>query len=108
MNANRPEKDSSKPKPLLEVRDLKTYFRVEGGTAKAVDGVSFDVYPDEVLGIVGESGSGKSVTSLSVMRLIPDPPGFIAGGEIWFDGQNLIDLSYAEMRRDAFEAMRSA
>ena len=99
MNANRPEKDSSKPKPLLEVRDLKTYFRVEGGTAKAVDGVSFDVYPDEVLGIVGESGSGKSVTSLSVMRLIPDPPGFIAGGEIWFDGQNLIDLSYAEMRR---------
>ncbi len=64
-------------KPLLSVRDLATYFRVEGGIAKAVDGVSFDVMPGEVLGIVGESGSGKSVTSLSILRLIPDPPGMI-------------------------------
>ena len=99
MNANRTQNDLSKQKPLLEVRDLRTYFRVEGGIAKAVDGVSFDVYPDEVIGIVGESGSGKSVTSLSIMRLIPDPPGFIAGGEIWFNEQNLIDLTYDEMRR---------
>ena len=84
--------------PLLSVRGLKTHFRVEGGVAKAVDGVTFDVYGGEVLGIVGESGSGKSVTSLSVLRLIPDPPGFIPEGEIIYDGQNLLDLSYAEMR----------
>ena len=84
--------------PLLRVRDLQTYFRVEGGTAKAVDGVSFDVYPDEILGIVGESGSGKSVTSLSVMRLIPDPPGFIAGGQIEFLGRDLLKLDYDQMR----------
>ena len=85
-------------KPILSVRDLQTFFRVEGGIAKAVDGVSFDVYPNEVLGIVGESGSGKSVSALSIMRLIPDPPGFVAGGEIWFEGRDLLATSYAEMR----------
>ncbi len=83
--------------PLLSVRDLKTYFKVEGGVAKAVDGVSFDVYSGEVLGIVGESGSGKSVTALSILRLIPDPPGFNAGGEIIYGGKNLLDLTYPEM-----------
>jgi peptide/nickel transport system ATP-binding protein len=86
-------------KKLLEVKDLCTYFDVEGKTAKAVDGVSFHVYENEVFGIVGESGSGKSVTSLSVMRLIPNPPGRIESGEIWFRGQNLLDISYEEMRK---------
>src|SRR5262245_59549832 len=73
--------------PLLVVKDLQTYFRVGNKLAKAVDGVSFEVYPDEVLGIVGESGSGKSVTSLSIMRLIPNPPGVIAGGSITLRGK---------------------
>ena len=85
--------------PLLSVRDLKTYFHVEGGTAKAVDGVSFDVRPGEVLGIVGESGSGKSVASLSIMRLVPDPPGKIASGQILFQDQDLLKLSYDAMRK---------
>jgi ABC-type dipeptide/oligopeptide/nickel transport system ATPase component len=71
-------------KPLLEVRNLKTYFYTEDGVVSAVDGVSFDVYPGEVLGIVGESGCGKSVTSLSIMRLIA-PPGKITEGEILLD-----------------------
>jgi oligopeptide/dipeptide ABC transporter ATP-binding protein len=81
------------------VRDLRTYFNVEGGVAKAVDGVSFDVLPGEVLGIVGESGSGKSVASLSIMRLIPNPPGEIAGGEILFGGKDLLKISDAEIRQ---------
>ena len=67
---------------LVEIKNLKTYFYTEAGTAKAVDNVSFDIYKGEVLGIVGESGSGKSVTSLSINRLIPNPPGKIVGGEI--------------------------
>jgi oligopeptide/dipeptide ABC transporter ATP-binding protein len=84
---------------LLEVRDLRTYFKTEGAIAKAVDGVSFDVDKDEVVGIVGESGSGKSVTALSIMRLIPNPPGDIVGGTIHFDGRNLLELPLEEMRR---------
>jgi len=87
------------PNKLLEVRGLKTWFDVEGESAKAVDGVSFDIYENEVFGIVGESGSGKSVTALSIMRLIPDPPGKIVSGEILFRGRNLLDLSYDEMRK---------
>ena len=59
--------------PLLQIRNLKTYFHTEAGTAKAVDGVDFDIFPGEVVGLVGESGSGKSVTALSILRLIPDP-----------------------------------
>lgn len=82
---------------LLEVKDLKTYFTIEGHLAKAVDGVSFDIYKGEVLGLVGESGSGKSVTSLSIMRLIPNPPGEIVGGEILFKGKDLTKVSYEEM-----------
>ncbi|MCL6522327.1 MAG: ABC transporter ATP-binding protein [Firmicutes bacterium] len=85
--------------PLLEVRDLKTYFRTEDGVARAVDGVSFALGRGETLGIVGESGSGKSVTSLSIMRLIPDPPGRIAGGQILFEGRDLLGLSEQEMRK---------
>ena len=83
---------------LIEIKDLHTHFYTEAGTAKAVDGVSFDIYKGEVLGIVGESGSGKSVTSLSINRLIPDPPGKIVSGEIIYNGINLLDLSYEEMR----------
>ena len=84
--------------PTLSVRDLKVTFQVEGGIATAVGGVSFDVFPGEVLGIVGESGSGKSVTALSLLRLIPDPPGKIAAGEIVMNGVNLLDLPYDQMR----------
>ena len=83
---------------LIEIKNLHTHFYTEAGTAKAVDGVSFDIYKGEVLGIVGESGSGKSVTSLSINRLIPNPPGKIVSGEIIYNGVNLLDLSYEEMR----------
>ncbi|MGE4158850.1 MAG: ABC transporter ATP-binding protein, partial [Planctomycetota bacterium] len=86
-------------RPLLEIKNLVTEFRVEGGTARAVAGVSFTVNEGEKLGIVGESGSGKSVTALSILRLIPDPPGKIAGGEILFKGQDLLKLTYQEMRK---------
>lgn len=82
---------------LVEVKNLQTYFNIEGTWAKAVDGVSFDIYKGEVLGIVGESGSGKSVTALSLMKLIPDPPGRIVGGEILFKGKDIVKLSYEEM-----------
>jgi oligopeptide/dipeptide ABC transporter ATP-binding protein len=85
-------------KKLFEIKDLKTYFYTEAGTAKAVDGVSFDIYQGEVLGIVGESGSGKSVTSLSINRLIPNPPGEIVNGEVLYKDTNLLDLSYEDMR----------
>lgn len=84
--------------PLLEVQNLETQFKTQDGVVKAVNNVSFHVDRGETLGIVGESGSGKSVTSLSVMRLIPTPPGKIAGGKILFDGENLLDLSEEEMR----------
>jgi oligopeptide/dipeptide ABC transporter ATP-binding protein len=86
--------------PLLQIRDLKTYFATEAGKAKAVDGVSFDIYPGEVLGLVGESGSGKSVTALSILRLIPDPPGKIVGGSILYKGSDLLKLTWDQMRRD--------
>jgi ABC-type dipeptide/oligopeptide/nickel transport system ATPase component len=76
------------PDPILQVENLRTYFRTDAGVARAVDGVSFHVNPGETLGIVGESGSGKSVTSLSVMRLIPQPPGEIQpGSRILFRGE---------------------
>ncbi|MDG2305372.1 MAG: ABC transporter ATP-binding protein [Candidatus Binatia bacterium] len=90
--------NSEDTKPLLQVQGLRTYFEVEGKRAWAVDGVSFDIYPSEVLGIVGESGCGKSVTALSIMRLIPDPPGRIAEGQIRFEGKDLLSLTYPEMR----------
>ncbi|MCS6988804.1 MAG: ABC transporter ATP-binding protein [Chloroherpetonaceae bacterium] len=84
---------------LLEIKDLKTYFKTDDGVAKAVDGVSYSIDKNETLGLVGESGCGKSVTALSIMRLIPQPPGFFAGGEILFDGKDLLKLSEAEMRK---------
>jgi len=83
-------------KPLLEVKGLKTYFYTEDGIVRAVDGVNFEVYPGEVLGLVGESGCGKSVTSLSIMRLI-SKPGRVDAGEILLDGENLLDLPEDEM-----------
>ncbi|HXF85086.1 MAG TPA: ABC transporter ATP-binding protein [Anaerolineales bacterium] len=83
-------------KPLLEIKNLKTYFFTEDGVVKAVDGVDLQVYPGEVLGLVGESGCGKSVTSLSIMRLIT-PPGKIVEGEILFDGKDLVKASESEM-----------
>jgi len=85
-------------KNLLEVRDLKTIFHTEDGVAKAVDGVSFDIKEGEVLGLVGESGSGKSVTALSCLRLIPNPPGDIAEGRILMDGTDILQLPYDELR----------
>ncbi len=85
-------------KPLLEVKGLKTYFYTEDGVVRAVDGVDFEVYPGEVLGIVGESGCGKSVTSLSIMRLV-SKPGKVDAGEILLDGENLLNLSEEEMTK---------
>jgi len=85
-------------KPLLSVRNLVTRFRTGRGTITAVDHVSFDVAAGETLAIVGESGSGKSVTALSILRLIPDPPGQIESGEILFDGKDLLKLSDQEIR----------
>ncbi|MCP5155282.1 MAG: ABC transporter ATP-binding protein [Ectothiorhodospiraceae bacterium] len=84
---------------LLEVNGLSTHFRSSEGVFRAVDDVSFDVRRGETLGIVGESGCGKSVTSLSIMGLVPSPPGVIAGGSIRFGGRDLLRLSSREMRR---------
>jgi oligopeptide transport system ATP-binding protein len=83
---------------ILSVTDLKTYFATEDGVVKAVDGITFELTKGETLGIVGESGSGKSVTNLSVMRLIPEPPGRIAGGRIVFDGIDVLGLSIEKVR----------
>ena len=83
--------------PILQVRDLKTQFATEGGVVKAVDGVSFELYPGESLGIVGESGSGKSMTALSLLRLVPDP-GRIVGGQVLFRDQDLLQLTGEEIR----------
>ncbi len=84
---------------LLDVRDLRTYFDTEDGEVKAVDGVSFQLKRGETLGIVGESGSGKSVTNLSIIRLIPSPPGRIVSGSVTFDGIEILGLKEAEVRK---------
>ncbi len=88
--------ETKSKQPLLEVKDLKTYFFTEDGVVKSVDGVNFYVNPGEVMGLVGESGCGKSVTSLSIMRLI-SPPGKIVSGQILFDGKDLVTASEDEM-----------
>jgi oligopeptide transport system ATP-binding protein len=85
--------------PLLEVRDLRTEFVTQEGIVHAVNGISYSLREGEALGIVGESGCGKSVGALSVMRLIPTPPGRIAGGEILFNGRDLLSLRDEDMRR---------
>jgi ABC-type dipeptide/oligopeptide/nickel transport system ATPase component len=85
--------------PLLDVENLRTYFHTDAGTAKSVDGVSFQIAAGEVLGIVGESGSGKSVTSLSIMRLIPQPPGeIVEGSHIRWRGEDLVSATEQRMR----------
>ena len=86
------------PETLIQVRNLKTYFLTDRGVAKAVDDVSFDIREGETLAIVGESGCGKSVTALSIMGLIPNPPGEVVGGTIHFNGKDLLKLSEREMR----------
>ena len=84
---------------LLELKELKTYFFTDDGILPSVDGVSYSLRPGETLGVVGESGSGKSVTALSILRLIPQPPGKIVGGEILFDGRDITKFSEAELRK---------
>jgi oligopeptide/dipeptide ABC transporter ATP-binding protein len=84
--------------PLLSIRNLVVEFTTMTGAVRAVDGVSLDVYPTETLGLVGESGCGKTVTGLSILRLIPEPPGRIAAGSIEFEGRDLLTLPEAEMR----------
>lgn len=84
---------------LLEVRNLKTHFFTEEGTVKAVDDISYDLNEGEFVAIVGESGCGKSVNALSIMRLVPNPPGRVVGGEIMFDGKDILKIDEREMRR---------
>ena len=84
---------------LLEVKNLTTHFTTDNGIVEAVDGVSYSVNAGEIVGIVGESGCGKSVSALSIMRLIPDPPGKIVSGEVIFNGQDLLKLPHAQMRK---------
>ena len=93
------ETPATASEPVLRIRGLKTHFFTESGVAPAVDGLDLDILPGEVLGLVGESGSGKSVTALSILRLVPDPPGKIVAGEIWFNGRDLLKLSWPEIRK---------
>jgi oligopeptide/dipeptide ABC transporter ATP-binding protein len=84
-------------RPILEIEKLQTHFFTAGGVVKAVDGVSYSVHSGETLGVVGESGCGKSVTALSILRLVADPPGRTIGGAVRFEGTNLLDLTETEM-----------
>lgn len=90
--------DFSNANVLLEVKDLKTYFKTDNGILKAVDGVTFTVHEGETVGLVGESGCGKSVTNLSIMRLVPSPPGKVVGGEVIYRGSDIMKLSEKELR----------
>jgi oligopeptide transport system ATP-binding protein len=85
--------------PLLQIKDMRTRFYTDDGVVHAVNGVSYDMQSGETLGVVGESGCGKSVHALTIMRLIPTPPGKIESGEVWFDGRDLLKISEGEMRR---------
>src|SRR5579884_1745590 len=85
--------------PLLSIRDLAVEFRTEDGIVHAVDGISYDVFPGETLGIVGESGSGKSVSTMALLGLIPQPPGRIVSGTAMFKGQDLLKLTKRQLRR---------
>ena len=90
-------------KKVLEVKDLRINFKTYAGVVQAVRGVNFELYEGETLAIVGESGSGKSVTSNALMKLIPQPPGIYAGGQILFDGKDIIPLSEKEMQACSWE-----
>src|SRR5215204_7147856 len=96
--ANAEKTENGRGGPVLEVRSLKTQFKTQDGVVKAVDDVSFYVMPGETLGVVGESGSGKSMTGLSIMRLIPNPPGKIVNGEVNFNGRDIIKMSEEQVR----------
>src|SRR5713101_8176241 len=87
------------PDPVLSIRDLAVQFTTDDGIVRAVDGITYDVYPGETLGIVGESGSGKSVSTMSILGLIPQPPGKIVRGEAIFNGRDLLKVSKKELRR---------
>jgi oligopeptide/dipeptide ABC transporter ATP-binding protein len=99
MTAKRDDATTNGRRKLFEIRGLTTQFRTEAGVATAVHNVDFDIYQGEVLGIVGESGSGKSVTALSLVRLIPNPPGEITSGTVMYGGRNLLELSYEELHK---------
>src|SRR3954465_14105180 len=99
MVGNRRPGRNKRLAPLLEVKDLHTEFRTGAGTVRAVDGISYTVDPGETVAIVGESGPGESVGGLSIMRLIPAPPGRVTSGEVWFAGRDLMSLSEEAMRR---------
>lgn len=88
---------------MLEVKDLKTYFYTEEGVTPAVDGLSFTLQDGGTLAIVGESGCGKSVTSLSILRIFPSPPGKIVGGDILYKGESLLKKSEKEMRKNSWK-----
>jgi peptide/nickel transport system ATP-binding protein len=94
-----PKAPAAAVEPILDIADMRTWFFTRDGVVRAVDGVSFHVIPGETLAIVGESGCGKSVTALSILRLIPSPPGRIVSGAIRFAGRDLLGLSEAEMRQ---------
>ena len=97
--ANDPAVDTAAAEPVLSVRGLKTVFQTGTGEVHAVNDVSFDIMPGELLGVVGESGSGKSVTMMSLLKLLPSPPAEIRAGEVLFEGRNLLDLAPRELRR---------
>ena len=84
---------------ILDIRNLRTYFRVPVGIVKGVDGVSFALMEKETLGVVGESGCGKSVTALSILGLIPQPPGIVSGDGIFFEGEDILKLSKKGLRK---------
>ena len=92
---------------LLEVKDLKTQFNTERGLVKAVDGMSYYIDEQEVVGLVGESGCGKSVSQLSVLQLIPTPPGKIVGGEAWFAGCDILKYPQTGKRYDQYGEVKS-
>src|SRR5262245_6392330 len=93
-----PAPNGSPPAPLLEVRNLRTYFHTDAGDAKAVDGISFSISPGKTLAVVGESGCGKTVTALSILQLIPQPPGEFVAGEIRLFERDLLQLAPNELR----------
>ena len=91
-------KHTNSSEVILQVKDLKTYFNTDEGVVKAVDGITFDLHKGETMGIVGESGSGKSVTNLSIMNLIPNPPGKIVGGQVLFHGEDLLQMNEKQIQ----------